>query len=262
MAKVDAMKRGSEYADKPKKDPCISDSTRTHVDFCNLTLSGCCKACMNCEQGPRQTTLRLDTVSSAIVEAGTPRTQKEEDGAMRLIRHILILAVVLCHVTAFTAWAEPTEQQVKAAFVYNFFKYVDWPTSALPASEPAISLCVLGQDNLADALESLSAKTVQERKIAVKKVSRMADAEHCQALYVGKSVKEPIPSVVKGVKEGVLTVSDLPGFASAGGMINFIVVETRISFEVNVDAAERAGLKISSQMLKVGKIVKVGGRKE
>jgi hypothetical protein len=215
---------------------------------------------MNCMQGQRLTTLRLDTVSNVIVEAGSPRTQKEEHGAMWLIRYAFVLAVVLCHVSGVSVWAESTEQQVKTAFVYNFFKYVDWPANALPPSEQAVSLCVLGQDSLGDALESLNAKTMQGRKVVVRKVGRAAEADHCQALYVAKSGKEPVSSVVKVVREGVLTIGDVSGFASSGGMINFIVADTRVSFEINIDAAERAGLKISSQLLKVAKIVKDGGK--
>ncbi len=159
--------------------------------------------------------------------------------------------------------AETTEFQVKAAFVYNFVKFVQWPHDSFPATGDApISICVLGQDPLGDALESLKGLTAYGRNLSVRRIAGQGEADRCQVLYLCRSEREAMGNLLKGMKAGVLTIGDMKSFASAGGIINFVIVDNRVSFEINVDAAERAKLKISSQILKLAKIVKERGGKE
>jgi len=158
---------------------------------------------------------------------------------------------------------EPTEFQVKAAFVYNFVKFVQWPRDSFPATGDApISICVLGQDHLGDALESLKGLTAYGRNLSVRRIAGQAEVDRCQVLYLCKSERDAMPQILKGMRAGVLTIGDMKSFASAGGIINFVIAGNRVSFEINVDAAEKARLKISSQILKLAKIVKEGGGKE
>ena len=156
------------------------------------------------------------------------------------------------------AWSAGTSEfQVKAAFIYNFVKFVQWPRDAFPATGDApISICVLGQDPLGDALESLKGLTAQGKSLSVRRIAGQAEAERCQVLYLCKSEREAMPAILKGMKAGVLTIGDMKSFASVGGVINFVIIDNRVSFEINVDAAERARLKISSQILKLAKIVR------
>ncbi len=159
--------------------------------------------------------------------------------------------------------AGTSEFQVKAAFVYNFVKFVQWPRdSFLTTGDAPISICVLGQDPLGDALESLKGLADYGKNISVRRIAGQGEIDRCQVLYLCKSEKEAMGNILKGMKAGVLTIGDMKSFASAGGIINFVIVDNRVSFEINVDAAERARLKISSQILKLAKIVKEGGVKE
>ncbi len=158
---------------------------------------------------------------------------------------------------------ETTEFQVKAAFVYNFVKFVQWPRDAFPATgDSPISICVLGQDPLGEALESLKGLTAYGKSLSVRRIAGQGEIDRCQVLYLCKSERGAMANILKGTKAGVLTIGDMKSFASAGGIINFVIVDNRVSFEINVEAAERARLKISSQILKLAKIVKEGGVKE
>lgn len=158
--------------------------------------------------------------------------------------------------------AEPTEPEIKAAFVFHFIKFVDWSRNILLPEDLAITLCVLGQDPLEEALQSLTGKIVQGKSLSVRRITRPREADGCQVLYISRSEKEQVGNILKGIKEGVLTIGDMQSFASTGGIINFVIVENRVSFEINVDAAEKARLRISSQLLKLAKIVKEGSGKE
>jgi hypothetical protein len=152
--------------------------------------------------------------------------------------------------------AEPSEYDLKAAFVYNFIKFVEWPSSAFSRADAPITIGILGQDPMDEALESLKSKTAQGRKLTVRRFAKIGDLEKCHVLFVGKSERESLAVVLKQVRDsGVLTIADIRGFAAAGGIVNFINVENRISFEINTDAADRAGLRVSSQLLKLAKIV-------
>jgi hypothetical protein len=159
--------------------------------------------------------------------------------------------------------AETTEPEVKTAFVFNFIKFVDWSSNAAPQGEPMITLCILGQDPLGETLPSLAGKVAQGRKLSVRQIAKPGQTDGCQVLYICKSEKDQMGNVLKGMKPGVLTIGDMKNFAHSGGAINFVMEEKKVSFEINVDSVERAGMKISSQLLKLAKIVKdVSGKGE
>ena len=187
-------------------------------------------------------------------------------GHMIYLRNLRAAAFLLIAGIFIMAWAsvvmaeEPSESQVKAAFVYNFPKFIQWPNSTLPSGESKMTLCILGDDPLVDSLESLTGKIISGRQLSVRRIKGPDDASRCQIVYIGKSERDQTRNILKGMKEGVLTIGEMNHFASLGGIINFVIVENKVSFEINIDAAERAGLKISSQLLKLAKIVKDGSR--
>ena len=164
--------------------------------------------------------------------------------------------------TSLNAPAATTEFQVKAAFVYNFIKFVQWPPESFVTASSPISVCVFGRDPLEEALYSLEGKSAQGRGLLARRISGLAEADRCQVLFLGRSERESVRNILKGVKVGVLTVGDMQSFAASGGMINFVMVENRVSFEINVEAAEKARLKISSQLLRLARIVKAASGKE
>ncbi len=148
------------------------------------------------------------------------------------------------------------EYQVKAAFLFNFANFVEWPDEAFPKGGRNFVICVIGGDPFGGALDSLKGKTLKGRIVIVRYCFEAAEARGSQVLFVGKSERGNINHIVKALKGSpVLTVADQDGFCQAGGMINMVNERNRVGFEINVSAARRAGLQISSHLLKLAKEV-------
>ncbi|MGC1685023.1 MAG: YfiR family protein [Candidatus Acidiferrales bacterium] len=148
---------------------------------------------------------------------------------------------------------------MKAVYLYNFGKFVDWPTANPTASKDDLfQICVLGRDPFGPYLDSiLAGETIQNRKLAARRIANSREAANCRILFISNSEAPRIKVILNSVdKSGVLTVSDTPGFTADGGMIQFVLTENKVRFEVNLVAAERSGLTLSSQLLKVATQVK------
>jgi hypothetical protein len=149
------------------------------------------------------------------------------------------------------------EYQVKAAFLFHFAQFVDWPADAFKDGSSPIIYCTIGEDPFRGALEqSLSGKTVGSRALRVEHLKQPQDAQSCQVLFMGvedKSQKESIEAALKG--RPVLTVGDGENFARDGGIIGFCLEDNKVRFEINVEAAEKANLKISAKLLALAKTV-------
>ncbi len=164
------------------------------------------------------------------------------------------------------AWSPALEHQVKIGFLYNFAKFVEWPIDAFPEPGAPLTISILGGDPFCDSLErSLQGKTVNGRVIAVRRLRRVDPQDPGQILFIGPSVgKEAGPVLASLRTVPVLTVGDMAEFAALGGVINFTIEDHKVRFEINLDAAERAHLRVSSQLLTVAKIVRepsrAGGR--
>ena len=150
------------------------------------------------------------------------------------------------------------EYQVKAAFLYNFAKFVEWPPDAFKTSRDPIRICVLGHNPFGGFLEeAIQGKSIEGRAFAFRQVSGAEDASACQILFVSSSDGRHFRSLAQSLKQsGILTVGEAQGFASEGGVINFKLDDGRVRFEINVDAAEHAQLHISSKLLGLAQIVK------
>ncbi len=151
----------------------------------------------------------------------------------------------------------PTMHQVQAAFLFNFAKFVTWPDDAFQRSENSLIIGVLGEDPFGAVLEeTIRDKTVMGKKLAVKRFVRIQDAVNSHILFLSSSEESHLPHILKVLeKNTVLTVSDMEQFGERGGMVAFTVEDQKVRFNVNVDAVERAGLKMGSQLLKLAKIV-------
>jgi hypothetical protein len=145
--------------------------------------------------------------------------------------------------------AQLTASDVEAAYLYNFGKFVNWP--AEPPAAP-FSICVLG-DDFAKTLDSLIAnESIQGRKIAARRLSSVADADRCQILFLGVSEESRLTKDMAALKgKPILTVSSLPRFLDEGGNIQFLMQNNRVRFAINLAAAEKSGLTLSSELLKV-----------
>lgn len=141
--------------------------------------------------------------------------------------------------------------------MYNFAKFVEWPQSGFSDPSAPLRICVLGQDPFGQELRDItSGKTVNGRKLQVMEVSDPQMARGCHILFVASSEKPQLKHILESVRGAcVLTVGDTKGFVDQGGMINFVLENDRVQFEVNHKVAEEAGLKVSSKLLSVAKLV-------
>jgi hypothetical protein len=151
----------------------------------------------------------------------------------------------------------PTENEVKSAYLYNFGKFVEWPAKAAIVGE-FFTICALGDDNFGSTLEAtIAGESISGKKVLVKRVAKPQDAASCRILFIGSSQQSRVKEILAELDNtSVLTVSDMPEFTHRGGMIQFVVEANRVRFEVNLASAERSGLTLSSQLLKVAIDVK------
>jgi hypothetical protein len=151
---------------------------------------------------------------------------------------------------------EASEYQVKAAFIYNFAKFVEWPGNANP--DAPLLIGVLGKDPFGSEIDrAVEGKTVNGRRLMIKRFSSLEAYQYCHILFISSSERNNLPQIIAAVRNSnVLTVSETDRFAQIGGIINFVTIENRIRFEINQAAAERAGLKISSKLLSLGRVVR------
>lgn len=178
------------------------------------------------------------------------------NGAKRLLRTLCLLLACLPATAAAEVMPE-TEYRVKTAFLYNFARFVTWP--ALPQDE--FRLCVLGSTPLAAQMSTLLNKTVHQRPLMIRHLDSAAGIDACQMLYIGKSWQNRLREVLPALgTQPVLTVSEIDDFAEAGGMIGFLVIDNKVRFEINTDAAEQAGLTISSKLLTLATSIRARDR--
>jgi hypothetical protein len=151
---------------------------------------------------------------------------------------------------------KPSEYQVEAVYLLNFAKFVEWPPQAAPPDEP-FNICVLGQYPFGTALDkTVAGETIDGRKVVVRRFSKPQEAISCRILFIGLSEESRLAEILKTLdKASILTVSNVPKFSQQGGMIQFVVEANKIRFEVNLTSAERAGLTLSSELLKVATAV-------
>src|SRR2546430_7019656 len=155
---------------------------------------------------------------------------------------------------------DSSEYLIKAGFIYNFAKFVEWPTAAFSQPDSPIVIGVLGTDPFGNVLDRIvEDKKIGPRGFVVKRLKwgkDLKDLRDCKILFVSASERAHIDEIVQSVKGlPILTVGETPGFAERGGMIRFTLEDNRVRFEVNVDAAHDADLNISSRLLTLAKII-------
>lgn len=171
---------------------------------------------------------------------------------------LVLLAVFGC------AGAHPegplSDAQIKAGFVYNFAKYIEWPGEAFQHKDAPFTLCMVGRDSLAGAMAALEGKSVHGRPLHLRKLATAEDLRECHLAFFSDSEERRLAQTLRGTSGPLLTVSDVDGFVDVGGGIGLVYTDERIQFEVNLPALQKANLKASSQLLKLARNV-VGGRK-
>ena len=169
----------------------------------------------------------------------------------------VILGMSLLPVPSHAAEAPAlSERQVKALFLFNFAKYVDWPAGAFSNSSAPIVIGVVGEDGFSDEFRRITGdRTVNDRKVVIKQIDGTADLKDCQILFVRSSENGRLTEILEAVKNSaVLTVGETDRFL-VQGMINFTKKENKIHLEINLVPAHRVNLKLSSKLLTVADVV-------
>jgi hypothetical protein len=145
------------------------------------------------------------------------------------------------------------EFQVKAAYLYNFGRFVEWPDQNAPDKSDAFEICVLGADPFGPTLDATLAKeTIAGKSVTAKRISKPQEIDSCRIVFISSSEQGHLKEVLTALdKTSVLTVSDIPRFSERGGMIGFILDGDRVRFDVNLASAQDARLTLSSELLKV-----------
>jgi len=156
--------------------------------------------------------------------------------------------------------SDSSEYLIKAGFIYNFAKFVEWPPTSFPQSDAPIVIGILGTDPFGSVLDRIVAdKKIGSRGFVVRRYKwskDLKDLRECQILFVSSSEKAHTDEILEFVKWlPILTIGETPGFAERGGVIRFTVEDNRVRFEVSVDAAHNANLNISSRLLTLAKII-------
>jgi len=165
-----------------------------------------------------------------------------------------MLVLVLCICSRHAHAQQAGEYQVKAAFLFNFTRFLEWPPIAYSDSSGPFVIGILGKDPFGDHLENIvSGENVSGRNILIRRYDRISDVDHCHILYLHSNMisRENILQL-KG--RPVLTVSDGNNFCANGGMIRMYTENNRIRLQINVEAVKAANLAISSKLLRIAKI--------
>jgi hypothetical protein len=179
--------------------------------------------------------------------------------ARRWIVPTLLCALNLAFIPAGQAQSSPavSPSDIEAAYLYNFGKFIDWPSLQPDAASPQFSICIVGKDDFGSALDSIVQNDkVKGRDIVIKRLPTVSVADGCQILFLASSERSRLAKDLDTLKEKpVLTVSTIPDFLDRGGMVQFIMQENRVRFAVNLASATHVHLTLSSELLKVAVFV-------
>jgi hypothetical protein len=171
---------------------------------------------------------------------------------------ILFAAIFSCAGASSRAQEISKEYQVKAVFIFNFTHFVVWPTNSFSTTNSPLTIGVLGDDPFGDFLAAtVSSESVNGHPLKIEHYRSVQDAKDCQILFISRSEKGNMEKILSSLKNsGVLTVSDAENFSEQGGIIGFLTTpQNKIHFVINANAAKKAGLNISSKLLRLADIV-------
>ncbi len=148
------------------------------------------------------------------------------------------------------------EYRIKAAFLYNFAKFTVWPAAAFADAKAPLRLCILGDDPFDGAFKALEGRTVKNRAIVASRPTSAESLGYCHLLFVSASEAKRLGTIIESLSGmPVLVVGDTPQFVRSGGIIRLETVKNRVHFEINVEAAQHAKLKLDSKLLRLSRIV-------
>lgn len=191
----------------------------------------------------------MDKVKFSAAHLGAHRLQRNSYIPLRLI-------FTFCLFLPTVVFAEELlEYQVKAAYILNFTKFIDWQPEAFSQPDSPIEICILGGNPFRKALDqTVAGETVHGRKVTVRQINEVPASKSCQALFIGKTEKDVV-KILTSLPPGILTIGETQTFIKDGGVIAFVIENRHVRFLIRQAVAESAGLKISSRLLNVAKAV-------
>ncbi len=200
-----------------------------------------------------------------VIRVGQRLRHKAVVHAPAWIRPVLFSITACCVLGASMGSSDINrEHRVKAAFLYNFAKFIDWPDNK---SDQVFQFCIIGEESLGLAMETVAGKTVRGQVISVRRSPVYDQKSDCHLLFVSKSSGSSVKSFIDRLtRQGVVTVGEGEQFVRYGGMIGFTKKnksnaepgKVRVGFAINVDTARRAGVQVSSELLKLATVVESG----
>lgn len=181
----------------------------------------------------------------------------------RLTRNSILVVALLTVAFVFPtrlAWTQSrphAEYEVKAAFLFNFAKFIEWPPNSFASPQTPMALCVLGKDPFEQILDdTLRGRAIGNRPLEARRLRDISEARHCHMVFVSSSVSPRLAEIIESLRgANVLLVGDSNGFAASGGTIQFTMEGDLVRFTINIDAVNRAGLMFSSKLRALARIV-------
>jgi len=196
----------------------------------------------------------------ACLRQGRRSTASRPAAAARAPFLGILGALLLCAAAATTVWAQTDplgEYQLKAAFLLNFAKFIEWPANPARDEKTPVAVCIFRFDPYGGALDEIvRGKKINNRDVVVRRVSELPDLKACQMIFLSSREDHMLPEALNSLQgSNALVVGESDGFAERGGAIQFYLENNRLRFAVNVDALQRAQLNVSSKLLALARIV-------
>ena len=169
----------------------------------------------------------------------------------------ICLLILLAGVNPLRAEEISQEYQLKLAFMVNFARFITWPEESFTPAEPQLTLCVLGKNPFSNALRGVEGKKVGDRTLKVKQLEALGKEQQCHLLFVSQSEAGNLANLEPALgRRPIVTVSDIPGFAVAGGSIEFVVKDEKLSFVINNSIMKDRGVRASSSLLNLAAAIR------
>lgn len=172
------------------------------------------------------------------------------------ILFLLIIGFMACTPCVCAEEPEFSEYEIKAGFIYNFAKFVEWPPEVSRDENKPLALCISGANPFGNSIAAINNKTVQNRRLETRALGRSRDFKGCNIVFISSSEKEILPQLLEVLRNSpVLTIGDARDFAQNGVMINLVMDGNKVRFDINAESARRARISISSKLLKLARTI-------
>lgn len=173
---------------------------------------------------------------------------------MRLI--VFVCMAILSDSSFASGTNDGTEYKLKAAYLYQFTKFTQWPDRRFTNRDSPIQICILGTNPFGKSLDSFSSRASQGRTLSIKYLPSLHNVLSCHVVFISRSETKRLTQILRRIENApILSVSDINNFAQRGGIIGFVPKQRKVGLEINVGASRTSGIKISSKLLEVATLV-------